>query len=159
MTCGSKPVVTLIVDDNTGHLRLIEKNLARAGLRTPILKFRDGQDVLDFLFCRGPGEHREQGTPYFLVLDIHMPLVDGVEVLRQLKADSVLRALPILMFTTTDDPEEVQRCHTIGCSNYIVKPTGYEPFAKAVAIISNLISVVESPQMPGIERPQPSVPE
>ena len=69
------------------HTRLIEKNLQRAGLHNSILRFEDGQNILNFLFCRGEGPKRAADTPYLLLLDIRMPKVDGIEVLRQLKAD------------------------------------------------------------------------
>src|SRR5215831_9741047 len=100
-------VVILIAEDDAGHARLIEKNLSRAGLHNPIHRFDNGQAVLDFLFCRGPGPHRAGDIPYLLLLDIRMPKVDGIEVLRQIKADLELRKIPVLVLTTTDDPREV----------------------------------------------------
>ena len=108
--------MTLIAEDDAGHRRLIEKNLARSGLQTPILKFDNGQKVLDFLFQRGGEPQRENETAYVLLLDINMPQVSGIEVLRQIKADTELRKMPVVMLTTTDDPQEVERCHSIGCA-------------------------------------------
>ena len=81
-------MVILIADDDAGHARLIEKNLQRAGLHNPILRFENGQDILDFLFGRGEGPKRMSDTPYLLLLDIRMPKVDGVEVLRQTQGRS-----------------------------------------------------------------------
>jgi CheY-like chemotaxis protein len=147
----TKEVVILIADDDAGHARLIEKNLLRAGLRNQVLRFVDGQDVLDFLFCRGTGPHRTSGAAYLLLLDIRMPKVDGIEVLRQLKADHDLRMLPVSMLTTTDDPREVARCHELGCSNYIVKPVDYEKFSEAVKQFGLFISLI---QVPEIKPPQ-----
>ena len=118
-------VVILIAEDDEGHARLIEKNLTRAGLRNPIERFLNGQAVLDFLFRRGEGSHRVLDTPYLLLLDIRMPQIDGIEVLRQLKQDPELRKVPVIMLTTTDDPREVERCHAIGCASYMVKPVDY----------------------------------
>ena len=149
MSSSSKQVVTLIADDDPGHARLIEMNLARAGLQTPIQKFANGQNVLDFRFRRGTGQHRQNDTPYFLLLDIHMPQVDGVEVLRQLKADAELRKIPVIMLTTSDDPLEVDRCHGIGCSNYVVKPVSYHLFAEAIATIGGYISLATVPLVDG----------
>jgi len=140
-------VVILIADDDAGHTRLIEKNLQRAGLHNPILRFENGQDILDFLFRRGEGPKRASDTSYLLLLDIRMPKVDGVEVLRQLKADPELRKLPISMLTTTDDPREVSRCHELGCSNYIVKPLGYEKFAESIQQLGLFISLVQVPDL------------
>jgi len=140
-------VVILIADDDAGHARLIEKNLQRAGLHNPIRHFENGQDVLDFLFRRGAGSLRAPGTSYLLLLDIRMPKVDGVGVLRQLKADPELRKLPVSMLTTTDDPREVARCHELGCNNYIVKPVDYEKFAEAIKQLGLFISLVQVPEI------------
>src|SRR4030095_406270 len=143
----TKEVVILIVDDDAGHTRLIEKNLQRAGLNNSILRFENGQDILDFLFCRGAGPKRSLDPPYLLLLDIRMPKVDGVEVLRQLKADPELRKLPVSMLSTTDDPREVARCAELGCSNYIVQPVDYEKFAEAINRLGLFISLVEVPEL------------
>lgn len=143
----TKEVVILIADDDAGHARLIEKNLARVALHNQIERFEDGQQILDFLLGRGPGRKREPDTPYLLLLDIRMPKVDGIEVLRQIKADSELRKIPISMLTTTDDPREVERCHALGCNNYIVKPVDYEKFAEAVKQLGLFVSLVEVPEI------------
>jgi CheY-like chemotaxis protein len=146
-----KQVVTLIADDDAGHTRLIEKNLARSGLETPILKFSSGQKVLDFLFRRGTGAHRANNTPYLLLLDINMPEVSGVEVLQQVRADAELRKIPVIMLTTTDDPREIDRCHAIGCSTYVGKPVSYDQFAQAMVTIGRYISLARVPPIDGNE--------
>lgn len=139
-------VVILIAEDDLGHARLVEKNLRRAGLHNTIQRFDNGQAVLDFLFRRGELQ-RPPDTPYLLLLDIRMPQVDGVEVLRQIKADGELRKIPVIMLTTTDDPREVERCHAIGCSNYIVKPVNYDKFAEAITSLGLYISLVQVPEI------------
>lgn len=143
----TKEVVILIADDDPGHIRLIEKNLSRAGLHNSIQKFEDGQQVLDFFFAKGKGPHRKRDASYLLLLDIRMPKVDGIEVLRQLKEDKALRRIPVIMLTTTDDPREVSRCHALGCNNYIVKPVDYERFAEAIRNLGLFISLVEIPEI------------
>ena len=143
----TREVVILIADDDSGHARLIEKNLQRVGLHNSVLRFENGQDILDFLFCRGPGPKRAAETPYLLLLDIRMPKVDGVEVLRQIKADPELRKLPVSMLTTTDDPREVARCHELGCSSYIVKPVDYDKFAEAINQFGLFVSLVQVPEI------------
>lgn len=140
-------VVILIADDDLGHARLIEKNLRRAGLHNSIERFENGQEILDFLFRRGEGRKRGEDNSYLLLLDIRMPQVDGVEVLRQVKADEQLRKIPVLMLTTTDDPREVARCHGFGCSNYIVKPVDYERFADAIKQMGLFIALVQVPEI------------
>jgi CheY-like chemotaxis protein len=76
-----------------------------------------------------------------------MPKVDGVEVLRRLKADPELRKIPVIMLTTTDDPREVDRCHALGCNSYIVKPVDYEKFAEAIKNLGLFISLVKVPEI------------
>ncbi len=141
----TKEVIILVADDDLGHVRLIEKNLRRAGLSNPIERFENGQEILDFLF--GRGERRcSRELSYLLLLDIRMPKVDGVEVLRQLKGDPELKKIPILMLTTTDDPREVERCHELGCNSYIVKPVDHEKFADAIKQMGLFISLVQVPE-------------
>ena len=143
----NRDVVILIAEDAPGHARLIEKNLSRAGLVNTIVRFEDGQQILAFLFRRGEGPKRLDETSYLVLLDIRMPKVDGVEVLRQLKSDPDLRKIPVSMLTTTDDPREVERCHSLGCNNYIVKPVDYDKFSEAIRQLGLFVSLV---QIPGI---------
>lgn len=141
----AKEVVILIADDDPGHVRLVERNLEHAGIRNRVLRFSDGQAVLDFLQGRSPVRAGVQDQPYLLLLDIRMPRLDGVEVLRRVKEDPVLRKMPVIMLTTTDDPREVDRCHLLGCSNYIVKPVDSEKFAAAIGQLGLFITMVEVP--------------
>jgi len=142
-------VIILIADDNDGHAELIEKNLIRAGIANPILRFRDGQEIIDFLFQRGEGSKRERGRSYVLLLDIRMPKVNGTEVLKMIKDDPELRKLPVVMVTTTDDPREVEYCHELGCSNYITKPVEYDAFVNAIRQLGLFLLVVQIPPLDG----------
>lgn len=143
-------VVVLIVEDDDGHARLIEKNLRRASIKNEMLRFADGQQILDFLFRRGEGRQREDSTPYLLLLDIRIPKIDGVEVLRQIKQDEELRKIPVIMLTTTDDPREVDACHRLGCSHYIVKPVEYDKFSAALGQLGLFLKIVQVPQINGV---------
>jgi CheY-like chemotaxis protein len=145
----NQEVVVLIAEDDEGHAVLIQKNLKRAGLTNPITHFKDGQEVLDFLFRKGPGPHRVSGTSYLLLLDIRMPKVDGVEVLRQIKQDKALCKIPVTMITTTDDPREVNKCHELGCSNYITKPIDYDNFIETTRKLGLFLTVVKVPSING----------
>jgi CheY-like chemotaxis protein len=140
-------VCILITEDDEGHAMLIQKNLRRAGISNTFKHFRDGQEVLDFLFGRS-SEQLEEGRPYLLLLDIRMPRVDGIEVLRQIKSDANLRRMPVIMITTTDDPQEVNQCHTLGCNNYITKPVDYNRFIEAIRQLGLFFSIVEVPCLP-----------
>ncbi len=144
-----KDVVILLAEDDEGHAGLIRKNLGREGIVNEVLHFKDGQEVLDFLFQKGDGLQRQPGTGYVLLLDIRMPKFDGIEVLAQVKADPELRMLPVIMITTTDDPREVKRCHAMGCSNYITKPVDYEDFVNAVRRLGLFLAAMEVPRING----------
>jgi CheY-like chemotaxis protein len=143
-------VTILLAEDDEGHAILIKKNLKRAGINNQIIRFKDGQEVLNFLFNKNSENiHREKNAAYLLLLDIRMPKVDGIEVLRQLKADKELCKIPVTMLTTTDDPREIEHCHALGCSNYIAKPLEYDKFTEAVQQLGFFMKVVKVPQING----------
>lgn len=133
----------LIADDDEGHAILIRENLEAAGLRNPIRHFRDGQAVLDF-FLRDP---TRAAGPFLVLLDIRMPKVDGIEVLRRLKADANLRKIPVIMLTTTDDAREVTRCHELGCNVYLQKPVDYDRFSDAIRRLGQLVPLLHVPSL------------
>lgn len=135
----------LIVEDDEGHAILIRENLEMAGLKNPVRHFRDGQAILDYFFDKSGKAVRGHDGTYLVLLDIRMPKVDGIEVLRRLKADSNLRTLPVIMLTTTDDTREVQRCHDLGCNVYVQKPVDYDKFAEAIRRLGLFVSMLLVP--------------
>jgi CheY-like chemotaxis protein len=140
-------VIILIAEDDDGHAELIKKNLVRAGIANTIIHFRDGEEVINYLFRRGDGPHRNIGDAFVLLLDIRMPKMDGTAVLAEIKADPELRKIPVIMITTTDDPRDVEKCHSIGCSNYITKPIEYDSFVNTIRQLGLFLAVV---QVPGV---------
>ncbi len=145
----NKEVTILIAEDDEGHAGLIRKNLGRAGIVNPILHFSDGSAVINYLLRQGDGPHRESGMAYVLLLDINMPKMDGIEVLKLIKENPELRKLPVIMITTTDDPREVENCHHLGCSSYVAKPLEYEAFVYAIRQLGLFLSVVQVPVIDG----------
>ena len=137
-----------MAEDDPGHAGLIKRNLRRAGLSNEIVHFVNGKEVLDFLFCKSDTQNLDRNKAYLLLLDIRMPLVDGIEVLSRLKADKKLKTLPVMMLTTTDNPDEVRRCHDLGCSNYITKPIEYEQFVETLHNMALFLRIVTIPQLP-----------
>jgi CheY-like chemotaxis protein len=135
----------LIVDDDEGHAILVRQNLEAAGLDNAIAHFRDGQAVLDFFFHANGTRQRHPGEVFLVLLDIRMPKVDGIEVLRRLKADPELKKIPVIMLTTTDDQREVERCHQLGCSVYIQKPVDYDKFAEAIRRLGLFVTLMLVP--------------
>jgi CheY-like chemotaxis protein len=140
-----EPLTIVLAEDDEGHASLIRRNLKRAGIVNEIKHVKDGQEAVDYIWCRGSYAARVPNGPLLLVLDINMPRVDGVEVLRRVKADARTSKLPTVMLTTTDDPREVQRCYELGCSVYITKPVEYAPFVEALNRLGLFLQIVKVP--------------
>ena len=118
-----KELTIILAEDDEGHATLIKRNLKRSGLLNEIIHFKDGQETLDFL-NNVKDKNGKNNLPSLLLLDIKMPKVNGIEVLRQVKQDPSLKKMPVIMITTTDDPRgKIATCHELGCSNYITKPS------------------------------------
>lgn len=116
-------VAILIVDDDDGHVELVCRALRRGNIANPIVWLARGEDALDYVFARGAHAGRPAHDELIVLLDINMPGgMDGIEVLRQLKADPAARRFPVIMLTTADDPAEIELCYSIGCSAYVTKP-------------------------------------
>ena len=137
-------VTIILVEDDDGHATLVERNLRRAGLDNGFVRLRDGQEALDYF----SGPEVPAYDSCVLLLDIKMPRVDGIEVLRRLKSDPRTAILPVVMLTTTDDPREVERCYQLGCNVYITKPVEYEQFIEAVKRLGFFLQVVKLPSRP-----------
>ena len=134
-------VTIILVEDDDGHATLIERNLRRAGLDNGFVRLKDGQEALDFLL----GSEAPVRESCVLLLDIKMPRVDGIEVLKRLKGDPWTATLPVIMLTTTDDPREIERCYQLGCNVYVTKPVEYEQFIDAVKRLGFFLQVVKLP--------------
>ena len=137
-----REVEILIVEDDDGHAELIRTNLSRAGFKNGMHRFKDGQEIVDFLFSGEPKTKKG----YLMLLDINMPKIDGTEVLRRVKTSELYKTLPVIMLTTTDDPREVKRCHDLGCNSYVAKPVDYEEFIGAVQQLGLFLKIVEIPK-------------
>lgn len=143
---GTEPLLIVLAEDDDGHASLVQRNLERAGLANGLHRLKDGQEALDFV--RGEGDFSDRNPsqqPVLLLLDIKMPRVDGVEVLRQVKSDPRTALIPVIMLTTTDDPREIQRCYELGCSVYITKPVDYQGFVEAIRRLGLFLQVVRVP--------------
>ncbi len=138
-------VSILIVEDDAGHARLIEKNLRRAKISNAITRVENGREALDFLFGEGAYDGQERPSPLLVLLDLNMPVMDGYQVLEQMKADSRTKHVPVVVLTTTDDAREVSRCYDLGCSVYITKPVEYDSFCEAIQQLGLFMSIVTVP--------------
>jgi CheY-like chemotaxis protein len=142
---SNESVVILLAEDDDGHAQLIQRNLKRAGVVNQVVRVRDGQETLDYIYCRGAFAGRSPGGPLLLLLDINMPRVDGVGVLKAVKGDPATAQIPVIMLTTTDDPREVERCYQLGCSVYIAKPVKYDDFVEALTRLGMFLEIIRVP--------------
>ncbi|MGJ3262172.1 response regulator [Salinarimonas sp. NSM] len=137
-----QPVTIIMVEDDQGHARLIEKNVRRAGVNNEIRHFVDGTSALAHVMQE---EVRANG-PLLVLLDLNLPDMSGIDILAKLKADERLRRAPVIVLTTTDDQREIQRCYDLGCNVYITKPVEYETFAQAIRQLGLFLSVMQVPE-------------
>ncbi|MCB1056913.1 MAG: response regulator, partial [Acidobacteria bacterium] len=110
------PVTILLVEDDPGHARLIEKNLRRNEVTNEIVQLGDGQTAIDYLFSRGRYVDSQRPHRLMVLLDLNLPGLDGYQVLRRVKADPATQRIPVVVLTTTEDSREVDRCYELGCS-------------------------------------------
>jgi len=138
-------VTILLVEDDPGHARLIEKNLRRSKITNSIVTIADGQQALDYVLGQGEYAGTEPASPLLVLLDLNLPGLDGYQVLEHMKADDRTKRIPVIILTTTDDAREVARCYDLGCSVYVTKPVEYAQFAQAIHNLGLFLSVVTMP--------------
>lgn len=139
------PVTIVLIEDDPGHARLIEKNVRRAGVNNEILPFADGTSALAYLFATDAGGRRIAKTPMLVLLDLNLPDGNGIEILALIKADEQLKRVPVIILTTTDDRIEIERCYDLGCNVYITKPVDYDAFATAIRQLGLFLAVMQVP--------------
>lgn len=139
--------IILLAEDDEAQALIVKMNLVKAGISNEIMHFWHGGEILDFLRKNGAEKCRHNQACYLLLLDIRMPVVDGKEVLEQIKKDKNLRKLPVIMLTTSDDPEDINYCYEHGCSAYITKPVTYDKFKEAIKSLGLFIRVVSVPKL------------
>jgi len=138
-----KELIILIAEDDDGHATLIKEGLQESGVCNRLIRFKNGIETWNFLNCKGEIENRDETKAYLLLLDINMPIMDGVELLQKIKSDTVLKEIPVIMLTTTDDPREVVACYKLGCNMYITKPVKFEKFAEVLNRMGLFIQIVK----------------
>jgi len=148
MTTAPTNITILIAEDDDGHAELILEQLRSAGVSNEIIRFQDGQELWDYLMAEGRRTSRYDGHGFLLLLDIVMPRLDGLEVLRRIKTNKQWHNLPIIMLTTTDAPREIESCYTLGCNCYITKPMEYARFTEMLQRLGLFLMVVQIPKIP-----------
>ncbi|MDP1771067.1 MAG: response regulator [Methylobacter sp.] len=143
----SQFVTIIIVEDDPGHAKLIEKNLRRGGLENPIKAVENGQQALNYLKGQGNFADCPINQCTLLLLDINMPVMNGVELLRILKQDAKLRKIPVIMLTSTDDQREIDECYDLGCNLYVPKPVEFDRFSEVVRELGLMIGLAAVPSI------------
>ena len=142
----TKPVSIIMIEDDEGHARLIERNIRRSGVNNEIVPFTDGTTAIRYLFGNDGTGLDHKGEALLILLDLNLPDMGGIEILQRVKENKYLKSTPVVVLTTTDDSQEIKRCYEHGCNVYITKPVNYESFANAIRQLGLFFSVIQVPQ-------------
>lgn len=145
MSVVNAKLTILLVEDDPGHARLIEKNLRRSNVSNHLLKFQDGQEVVDFLFSTHPSAQQGEPGEYLILLDLNLPVLSGYQVLERIRSNHRTRNIPVIILTTTDDRQEIDRCYQLGCSVFVTKPVDYQHFSEAIRKLGLFLSIANFP--------------
>ena len=135
----------LLVEDNLNDIELTTVALKQNHLINEVVVTRHGGEALDYLYRRGPYQDRARINPIVVLLDLKMPKVDGLEVLRQLKGDQTLKVIPVVMLTSSREETDLVKSYRLGANAYVVKPVGFEQFADAIRQVGIFWAVLNEP--------------
>jgi DNA-binding response OmpR family regulator len=141
----SEHVTIIMVEDDEGHARLIDRNIRRAGVSNEIIPFKNGTDAVRFLFGPDGSGAVNSGRALLILLDLNLPDMSGVDILKRVKENEHLKLSPVVVLTTTDDEREIKRCYDLGANVYITKPVNYESFSNAIRQLGLFFSVIQVP--------------
>ena len=143
---SSEALDILLVEDNQDDRDLALHTLKREKLANNILVVRDGEEALDFIFCRGAFTHRSfDHPPKLVLLDLKLPKVDGMEVLKQIKADSRTKVIPVVIMTSSKEERDLVASYHLGANSYIQKPVDFEQFRETVKTVGLYWLVINQP--------------
>src|SRR5260221_4995808 len=142
----SKAVKIIMIEDDEGHARLIERNIRRTGVNTDIVPCSNDTAAASYLFGSDGTGTDHKGEALLILLDLNLPDMTGIDILRRVKESKCLKCTPVVVLTTTDDSQEIKRCYELGCNVYITKPVNYESFANAIRQLGLFFSVIQFPQ-------------
>ncbi len=135
----------LLVEDDPYDVELIIASLASNNFANEIVVARDGEEALDFFYCRGKFSGRTDGNPAVVLLDLKLPKVGGLEVLRQVKADERLRVIPVVILTSSSEEKDIVEGYKSGTSAYVVKPVDFHKFVDAIKQIGGFWAIINEP--------------
>ena len=144
-----KPI--LLVEDNPHDLELTLIALSESQLANEVVVVRDGAEALDYLHRRGEFAERQQGSPAVILLDLKLPKVDGLEVLKEIRNSEGLKSVPVVMLTSSKEEQDVVRSYQLGVNAYVVKPVDFNEFVRAIGDLGIFWAVLNEPP-PGSRR-------
>ncbi len=139
----------LLAEDSARDVELTLGALEKHRLANRVTVVRDGQEALDYLCCKGKYEKRPKGDPAVLLLDLKMPKVDGLEVLRRMKSDEKLKTIPVVVLTSSREESDLAKSYHLGVNAYVVKPVGFQEFAAAVGELGVFWALINEPPPSG----------
>jgi CheY-like chemotaxis protein len=140
-----KPGKILLVEDDLNDVELTLSALAENHLANEVLVARDGEEALDYLYYQGGYESREKVNPALMLLDLKLPKVDGMEVLRRVKTDPALKTIPVVMLTSSREEQDLVRSYDLGTNGYVVKPVDFQNFVEAVSGLGLFWAIINHP--------------
>jgi two-component system response regulator len=136
----------LLVEDNMSDAELTIRALKKNNLANKLIHLKDGAEALDFIFAQGEYLHREMGNiPSVIILDLKMPKVNGIEVLRRIKSDERTKKIPVVVLTSSKEDPDIQECYSLGVNSYVVKPVEFDHFVKAVSDLGLYWMILNQP--------------
>jgi len=135
----------LVVEDNDNDVELMLLSLGELKLANHIVVVRDGVEGLDYLYKRGRFAAREGNHPLFMLLDLNMPRMGGIDMLVEMRRDDSLRALPVVIMTSSREDPDLRRCYDLGINAYVVKPVDFDQFSHAVTNLGIFWALINEP--------------
>jgi CheY-like chemotaxis protein len=135
----------LMVEDDPKDVELSLTALEEYNLANEVIVTRDGEQALDYLYCRGEYKTRSSGNPAVMLLDLKLPKVDGLEVLKQIKSDGELRMIPVVVLTSSKEEKDMVASYQLGVNAYVVKPVDFHEFVNAIKELGVFWAVINEP--------------
>jgi DNA-binding response OmpR family regulator len=135
----------LMVEDDRKDVELTLTALEEYNLANEVVVTRDGEQALDYLYCRGEYKTRSSGNPAVMLLDLKLPKVDGLEVLKQIKSDRELRMIPVVVLTSSKEEKDMVASYKLGVNAYVVKPVDFHEFVNAIKELGVFWAVINEP--------------
>lgn len=130
----------VLVEDDEGHAILIERTLRRFGIENDLVHCRDGGEAVDYLFA-----DTNRPASLVILLDLNLPVLGGIQILERLKGDPRTCLIPVVVLTTSENPQEIERCYRLGCSGFVSKPVDYERFGEAIHSVARFLTAISLP--------------